>query len=140
MRPVPVPPSDPRLSDRMRRTGRRDTSCEIGVRKQLHARGLRYRVQFPVPGAARRRMDVAFTRQRLAVFIDGCFWHGCQTHGSWPSANAVWWREKIEGNMSRDRETDQLLSERGWIVVRVWEHEAPDQAANRIEAALHRRR
>ena len=95
------------------------------VRRALHAEGLRYRVGLPVPGRPRRTIDVAFTGIRLAVFVDGCFWHGCPTHRTWPKTNADWWLQKIDANRSRDAETDQILSECGWRVIRVWEHDIP---------------
>lgn len=95
---------------------RRDTAPELAVRRVLFAAGLRYRVAFPVPGQRRRTIDVAFTRQKLAVFVDGCFWHGCAEHGTQPSANSAWWRAKIEANRARDRDTDQVLSTHGWTV------------------------
>ena len=74
------------------------------------------------------------------MFVDGCFWHGCPTHASWPKNNAEWWRSKIEANRARDRDTDERLGEAGWIAVRVWEHEQPTEAANRIEALIRQRR
>ncbi len=95
------------------------------VRRALHAEGLRYRVGLPVPGRPRRTIDVAFTGIRLAVFVDGCFWHGCPTHRTWPKTNADWWLQKIDANRSRDAETDRILSECGWRVIRVWEHDIP---------------
>jgi DNA mismatch endonuclease (patch repair protein) len=88
---------------------------------------------------ARRRADVIFPRVGVAVFVDGCFWHGCPEHASWPKANADWWREKIEANRARDRDTDRRLAEAGWTVVRVWEHEDPTTAADRVESAVRRK-
>jgi DNA mismatch endonuclease (patch repair protein) len=84
-----------------------------------------------VPGI-RREADLVFSGSRLAVFIDGCFWHGCPEHGTWPKSNADWWRAKIESNRQRDAATDDLLKEAGWTVVRVWEHEDPEEAVERI--------
>jgi DNA mismatch endonuclease (patch repair protein) len=84
----------------------------------------------------RRRADLLFGSARVAVFIDGCFWHGCPEHGTQPKSNAQWWAEKISNNAERDRDTDQLLASRGWTVVRVWEHEAPGVAAARIAEAV----
>jgi DNA mismatch endonuclease, patch repair protein len=130
----------PQVSQRMARTRRRDTKPEIQLRRVLHARGLRFRVDRPIPGASRRRADVVFGASRVAVFVDGCFWHGCPEHGTWPSKNNKFWREKIETNRSRDRDTDQLLSEAGWVVIRVWEHEDASAAADRIEQAVRARR
>jgi DNA mismatch endonuclease, patch repair protein len=79
---------------------------------------------------------VVFTRWRVAVFVDGCFWHGCPAHGTQPRANADYWRAKIDRNVERDRETDDLLVEAGWSVVRVWEHVSTESAVERIEVAL----
>ena len=107
----------------MARTGRRDTKPEIEIRRLLYARGLRYRVDQPVLEGVRRRADLVFRTARVAVFIDGCFWHGCPEHATWPKHNAEFWREKIEANRQRDRDTDRRLIEEGWRVVRVWEHQ-----------------
>ncbi len=84
----------------------------------------------------RRRADLVFPRARVAVFVDGCFWHRCPVHGTSPKSNAQWWQDKLDGNERRDRETDETLRGAGWIVVRVWEHEAPDAAATRVGAAV----
>ncbi|MFF2634392.1 very short patch repair endonuclease [Microbacterium sp. NPDC058021] len=118
---------------------RRDTSTEIAVRRELHARGLRYRVDFaPLPGL-RRRADVVFTRARVAVFIDGCFWHGCPIHGTAPKRNADYWGPKLAANVARDQDTDRRLADAGWRVLRFWEHEAPSAVADRAEHAVRRR-
>lgn len=119
----------------MQATRRRDTAGEVALRKALHALGLRYRIDFKLPGT-RRRADVAFTRARVAVFVDGCFWHGCPKHGTWPKANAAWWRGKLEGNRQRDRNTDIALRRAGWTVLRFWEHMDPVRAAMRVEKTL----
>jgi DNA mismatch endonuclease, patch repair protein len=120
----------------MSRQPSRDTKPELAIRRRLHALGLRYRVDVaPVPGL-RRRADVVFTRRRVAVFVDGCFWHGCELHGRLPIRNRDWWGEKLEANRRRDRQTDQLLGEAGWLVVRLWEHEIVDEAVERVLAAL----
>ena len=111
---------------------RRDTAPELALRRALHARGLRYRVTYPVPGNRLRTIDIAFTRAKVAVFVDGCFWHGCPDHGTQPRANAGWWATKLAANAARDRDTDRLLTEAGWTVLRVWEHEAPEVAATRV--------
>lgn len=126
-RPVHVPAhpgsSSAAVSRRMSTARRRDTAPEVALRRALHRRGLRYRVAWPVPGQRRRTIDVAFTRARLAVFVDGCFWHGCPLHGTAPRANASWWSEKIGGNQRRDRDTDRALARLGWSVLRLWEHD-----------------
>jgi len=128
------------VRDRFRRQQARDTAPELALRRLLHARGLRYRVDVaPLPGL-RRRADVVFTRARLAVFVDGCFWHRCPQHGTSPRSNADWWRDKLDRNMQRDRDTDRALSEAGWQVLRVWEHEQPETAAKQVHAAWSRLR
>ncbi len=115
----------------MRRMPRRDTHPEVALRKALHARGLRFRKDYrPLPG----RPDLAFTRARLAVFVDGCFWHSCPEHATRPKNNAGWWAAKLDANVARDRRQDQQLVDAGWTVVRVWEHEQVSAAADRIEA------
>lgn len=120
----------------MSRQGRRDTAAELAVRRALHRRGLRYRLCVPVPGLPRRTMDIAFGRARVAVFVHGCFWHGCEAHGTWPQANSAWWRTKLERNVERDAETAAHLVALGWKVVTVWEHEPPEDAAARVEKVL----
>lgn len=126
------------VSRRMSGARRRDTAAELALRRLLHASGLRYRVAFPVPGQRRRTIDVAFTRARVAVFVDGCFWHGCPEHGTRPQANSEWWTTKLAANQARDRDTDRLLAELGWTVIRVWEHEPPEVAVEGIKACLAR--
>lgn len=118
---------------------RRDTGVERSLRSALHRQGLRFRVHVrPIP-ALRREVDVVFSRARVAVFVDGCFWHGCPEHASWPKRNAEWWREKIERNRSRDADTDERLKEGGWMSLRVWEHEDPEEAATRIARIVRER-
>jgi DNA mismatch endonuclease (patch repair protein) len=87
----------------------------------------------------RRRADVVFRRARVAVFVDGCFWHGCPEHGTVPKANRIWWQAKIAANKERDRDTDRALQQARWQSVRVWEHEQPTRAADRIERILRTR-
>jgi DNA mismatch endonuclease, patch repair protein len=122
---------------RMTSQRQRDTKGELELRSLLHRRGLRFRVHALLPGL-RRRSDIVFTRARVAVFVDGCFWHGCPEHGSWPKQNANWWREKIEANQRRDRDTDARLKAAGWTVVRVWEHDDPTRAADWIAEIVRR--
>ncbi|WP_350274839.1 very short patch repair endonuclease [Kribbella sp. HUAS MG21] len=123
-------------SARMSRQARRDTKPEIELRRRLHRLGYRYRVNSPLPGLSRRRADITFTARRIAVFVDGCFWHGCPEHGTSPRNNGAWWAQKLRRNVDRDRETDSYLRETGWTVVRVWEHEDPDSAVRRVVEAL----
>ena len=124
----------------MARVRQKGTRCEIELRKALHAKGLRYRLQVPLLTKPRRVVDIVFPSARLAVFVDGCFWHGCPEHASWPKNNADFWREKIETNRSRDVDTDQRLAALGWETVRVWEHEEATEAANRIAELVNARR
>ncbi|CQR63857.1 NaeI very short patch repair endonuclease [Streptomyces leeuwenhoekii] len=133
-------PSSPDVSARMSRQPSKDTRVELAVRRLLHAAGMRYNVEYPVPGMPRRRMDVAFPRLKIAVLIDGCFWHGCPRHATQPKANAEWWRNKLDRNMARDRETTEHLVAEGWTVLRFWEHEAPEDVAVRVAATVERRR
>ncbi|GAA2672879.1 very short patch repair endonuclease [Streptomyces violaceolatus] len=120
----------------MRSNKGRDTKPERRLRSALHRQGLRYRVSVrPVP-TLRRTADVVFTKYRVAVFMDGCYWHGCPSHGSMPSSNRDFWVAKIEGNKRRDAETDRLLVEQGWFVVRVWEHTAVEDAVTLVRLAL----
>jgi DNA mismatch endonuclease (patch repair protein) len=115
----------------------RDTAPELAVRRLLHAMGLRYRVDAtPLPGL-RRRADIVFRKAQVAVFIDGCFWHGCPEHGNpRPAANGWYWPTKIAGNRQRDADTDQRLAEAGWVVVRAWEHEPPAEVAARVASEV----
>lgn len=126
-------------SARMSVLPRRDTTPELQVRRLLHAAGLRYRVAYPVPGRPRRSVDIAFTRRKVAVFLDGCFWHGCPEHGTRPTANAAWWSAKIATNQARDADTAACLVDGGWLVLRFWEHEAPQDIADRLEDVLRQR-
>jgi DNA mismatch endonuclease (patch repair protein) len=115
---------------------RRDTRPELAIRRELHRRGFRYRVAIrPIPEYA-RSADIVFTRAKVAVFIDGCFWHGCPDHGTTPRTHAEYWVRKLELNQRRDAETATRLRSEGWTVVRIWEHEALDAALRRIEDGL----
>jgi DNA mismatch endonuclease (patch repair protein) len=117
----------------------RDTAPELALRSAVHALGLRYRVSArPLP-ALRRSADLVFTRAKLAVFLDGCFWHGCPEHHTVASTNAAYWADKVTSNQRRDVETDRQLEEAGWRVLRFWEHEDPKQAALRIAHEVHLR-
>jgi DNA mismatch endonuclease (patch repair protein) len=123
----------------MSRQGSRDTAPEVAVRRLLHAAGLRYRVNVPVPDMPRRTIDIAFTKAKVAVFLDGCFWHGCPQHATHPKANAEWWRTKLDKNMARDLETTAHLTTAGWTVLRFWEHEAPTSVAEGVKSIILRR-
>src|SRR4051794_5345566 len=109
----------------------RDTSPELRLRSELHWRGLRFRLHRRVgEGRSAPRPDLVFPRKRVAVFVDGCFWHGCPAHGVRPRTNADYWAAKIERNRERDERNDDALAASGWAVIRVWEHESPTVAAD----------
>ena len=120
----------------MSRVRNRHTAPELALRRELHRRGLRYRVDLPLAGLGRARPDIVFTRIRVAVFVDGCFWHCCPDHLSFPKTNAQWWREKLATNVKRDRTIDHALTSAGWEVIRIWEHETATAAADRVETAV----
>lgn len=124
----------------MRSQQRRDTAPEQALRRELHRRGLRYRVQRRVLPELRRTADIVFGPARVVVDVRGCFWHGCPVHATAPKANAGWWRDKIARNRARDADTDARLRAAGWQVVVVWEHEEPVEAADRVERAVRSRR
>ena len=128
-------PADDANRRRFQRQARRDTAPELLLRRELWRRGLRYRVDHKVVGR-RRRVDIAFTRAKVAVFVDGCFWHSCPIHSTRPKNNADWWAAKLEANVARDRATDAELFAAGWTVVRVWEHESVITAADRVQATI----
>lgn len=114
----------------------RDTAPELAVRRLVHARGLRYRVAARPESALRRTADLVFTAARVAVFIDGCFWHGCPDHRTYPRTNDVYWATKIEGNIARDVDTTAQLQAAGWTVLRFWQHESPHDVADAVEEAV----
>lgn len=128
--------STPAVRRRMQATGRRDTAPELALRRELHRRGLRYLVEITLPQLPRRRMDIVFTRAKLVVLVDGCFWHGCLQHRSTARINADYWDAKLRANWARDRDTDVRLAAAGWTPLRVWEHELAPSAADRVEATL----
>lgn len=117
----------------------RDTRPELAVRSAVHARGLRYRVAIRPIRGVRRSADLVFTRARVAVFLDGCFWHGCPEHFHLPATNPEYWGPKIAANAARDAETDRLLAAEGWAVLRFWEHTVAVEAATRIEGVVRER-
>lgn len=130
-------PQSQAVSDRMRRNGRRDTRPELALRSLLHRSGLRFRVDLPIktPGVT-VRPDIVFTRRRLAVFVDGCFWHRCPAHGTEPRHNPSYWAPKFARNVARDRRVDAALIASGWRVLRAWEHEDPAEIAARVAELL----
>lgn len=117
---------------------RRDTLIELRVRSQLHRRGLRFRVDF-APLNPRRRADIVFTRVHMAIFLDGCFWHGCPLHYVAPKSNKAYWSQKVLRNMGRDFETDTSLKAAGWTVLRFWAHDDAESIATAIDAAIRER-
>ncbi|NKS72039.1 DNA mismatch endonuclease Vsr [Rhodococcus hoagii] len=120
----------------MRAQRRRDTAPEVALRRELHRRGARFFVDRAPLRGLRRRADLVFPRRRVAVYVDGCFWHSCPQHATSPKNNAQWWADKLAANVVRDRDTDTRLADAGWTVVRIWEHEDPTEAADRVQAAL----
>jgi DNA mismatch endonuclease (patch repair protein) len=126
------PASSPAVREFMRTIGRKDTAPELALRRELHARGVRFRLhRRDLPG----RPDVVLVRLRMAVFVDGCFWHACPDHGVAPKANAQWWAAKLDANRARDHRNDEILAALGWTAVHVWEHEEPAVVADRLAAA-----
>lgn len=128
----PIRPSSLESSRRMAKVRQKGTEAELSLRRELFRMGLRYRVNYRVLHKPRRVADLAFPRLRIAGFVDGCFWHGCPIHATWPKQNADFWRKKIETNQARDTDTDARLREQGWQVIRVWEHDPSPDAARRI--------
>jgi DNA mismatch endonuclease, patch repair protein len=123
----------------MRANRRRDTKPELALRSELHRRGYRFRVDFSVRLKGRRvRPDLVFTRQRVAVFVDGCFWHSCPQHGTQPKANKSYWDAKLRENVDRDSRNTRELQEGGWRVVRVWAHATATEAADMVQETLKR--
>ena len=125
--------STPSVRRSMRSNRRRDTKPELEVRRLLHASGLRYRVDHaPDRGHLRNRADIVFTRMKVAVFIDGCFWHACPVHSRPVAVNSDYWSPKLARNQERDREIDALLAQHGWISLRFWEHDDPSAVCDQI--------
>ena len=115
---------------------RSESAVERALRSELHRRGLRFRKHLAPLRGLRCKADVVFTRQRLAVFVDGCFWHRCPDHGSQPKSNAEWWRIKLDANVARDRRNDLALTEAGWTVLRFWAHIPVEEMAEKVSTAL----
>lgn len=139
---VPYPnPKDEAASKIGRANPRTGTKPEIRLRSALHGRGMRFRKDLLVrAGDVRVHPDVVFTRWKLAVFVDGCFWHGCSAHQSIPKSNRDYWVPKLAANVERDRRVDKALAAAGWDVIRIWEHDEIDGAARHVQAVLDARR
>jgi len=134
-------PTSAAASAVMRANRGTDTTAERAIRSLLHARGFRFRKHLPIQaGMIRVRPDLVFTRQRLAVFVDGCFWHGCPDHGNVPRTNIAYWKWKLDRNRARDSAVDEALAAAGWVVLRIWEHVPAVEGATAIEAKLRRSR
>lgn len=130
-------PTSPAVTAAMKGNRRTDTRPELALRSALHAQGLRFRKDFLLRTSAGSRVkaDIVFTRDRIAIFVDGCFWHGCPEHGNTPKANTAYWGPKLSRNKERDlRVTDELRSD-GWAVIRVWEHEPVERAVDLVMRA-----
>ncbi|MGW1588324.1 very short patch repair endonuclease [Streptomyces sp. NPDC002386] len=117
----------------------RDTKPELLLRSILYRRGLRYRVNAQPLPELRRTADLLFPKAHVAVFVDGCYWHGCPDHYRPAMKRSRFWQDKIQGNQARDADTNQRLREKGWTVIRIWEHEDPNVAAEKVVAALEQR-
>lgn len=137
---VKAEPSSEAVSRRMRATRGRDNDLERGVRRLLHSMGFRFALHKRVVTASRSRPDIVFPREKIAVFVDGCFWHACPIHGTLPKANRAWWKKKLMANAERDRRHEAELKAAGWRVIRLWEHDSTRRAAGKVRAALLRRR
>lgn len=125
----------------MRATKRRDTRPELALRSELHARGFRYRVDEKAwPGVGAPRPDIVFRREKVAVFVDGCFWHSCPSHLRPPSKNVDYWQPKLERNRERDSRNNRALAEADWLVVRLWEHVPVEEAVETVIKAVESRR
>lgn len=134
--PEPTTEAATRIGKGNRRTG---TKPEQLLRSELHRRGRRFRKDLLIrAGGLRTHADIAFTRERLAVFVDGCFWHACPEHGSSPKSNTAYWGPKLRANVERDRRVDQELRSDGWVVLRIWEHVSSADAARSVERALQK--
>lgn len=133
-------PSSERVSRQMSKLGQRDTAPELLVRSLLHQKGLRFRVHCRPVASINSRADIVFRPAKVAVYIDGCFWHFCPDHGSIPASNSEFWNKKLTGNRERDKRVVDQLSEYGWLVLRFWEHENPSKVADAIERCVRTRR
>ena len=134
VRPAPL---NATVSAQMKKMPRHSTAPEMAVRRELHRRGMRYRVH---PECLPGKPDIVFSKARIAVFIDGCFWHGCPAHGTMPKNNRDWWRDKIARNTERDAAKDAELASAGWLCLHFWEHEAPESVADAVQELWKSRR
>ncbi|MDZ4827140.1 MAG: DNA mismatch endonuclease Vsr [Actinomycetota bacterium] len=135
--PEPIDEAKRRSMQRQREA---DTHPEVALRRELLRRGLRYRVQRRALPTLRRKLDVVFPSERVAVEVRGCFWHACPKHATWPHHNAAWWKAKLERNVERDAETEKALRIAGWKLIVVWEHDSPTRASAQIEKIVRARR
>lgn len=124
--------SSPEASHRMAKVRQKGTNAEIALRREMFRIGLRYRVNYEVLKKPRRVADIVFPGRKIAIFVDGCFWHGCPEHATWPKRNAEFWRQKIEANRQRDADTTERLQSLGWTVLRFWSHQSPIEAARTV--------
>lgn len=129
-------PTTSQTSRRMASIRQTGTDAELALRRELYRLGLRYRVNFEILKKPRRVADIAFPRLKIAVFVDGCFWHGCAEHATWPKRNSEFWRHKIETNRLRDADTNSRLRGIGWTALRFWAHEPPSKAAGIVESVV----
>lgn len=116
----------------MAKVRQKGTNAEVALRRELFRIGLRYRVEYEVLKKPRRIADIVFPGRKIAIFVDGCFWHGCPEHATWPKQNAEFWRQKIEANRQRDADTNERLQSLGWTVLRFWSHQSPTEAAKMV--------
>jgi len=135
----PVPSSEAALK-RMKAAKPRNTVPERALRAALHHRGLRFRIDTRPVRGLNRKADIVFRSAKVAIFVDGCFWHGCPIHGTQAKANAEFWRQKIKQNQERDKDTTRQLKTAGWRVIRVWEHEDPEKASQKIHNIVAKRK
>jgi DNA mismatch endonuclease, patch repair protein len=136
MRPLRPAPLNTTVSSQMSRMPRANTGPELLLRRELHRRGLRFKVH---PAQLPGRPDIVLTAARLAVFVDGCFWHACPEHGTLPNNNRAWWRAKLARNVARDHEKDTALERLGWTSIHIWEHVSFSEAADAVESLWRER-
>lgn len=133
-------PLDAQTRERFKRQPRRDTKPELAIRRELHRRGFRFRLDARVSKSIRSKPDIVFNGAKVAVFVDGCFWHRCPDYGTLPKNNHQWWAEKLCASTERDTRTTATLKAEGWKVIRIWEHEPVNEAVERVAAAVTARR